>query len=102
MKKRDLFPMNEMDLKFSKIVIFSDQYKISEIRKCYSMVQISHFPTFLTFWDLENEVMVTNVQLVYISYLYIWVSLVEIHPFIQEIWCRQSTFGDLKNRVKVI
>ena len=26
MKKRDLFPMNEMDLKLSKIIIFSNQY----------------------------------------------------------------------------
>ena len=37
MKKRDLFPMNEMDLKFNKINVFSNQYKILEIRKCYSM-----------------------------------------------------------------
>ena len=28
MKKRDPFPMNEMDHKFGKIVIFSKQYKI--------------------------------------------------------------------------
>ena len=28
MKKRDLFSMNEMDLKFSKIIIFSNNYKI--------------------------------------------------------------------------
>ena len=41
MKKRDLFPMNEMNLKFSKIVIFSNQYKNLEIRKCYSMALIS-------------------------------------------------------------
>ena len=27
-KKRDSFPMNEMDHKFGKIVIFSKQYKI--------------------------------------------------------------------------
>ena len=27
MKKRDLFPMNERDLNFSKIVIFSNKYK---------------------------------------------------------------------------
>ena len=38
MKKRNPFPMNEMDLKFCKIIIFSKQYKILEIRKCYSMV----------------------------------------------------------------
>ena len=37
MKKRDLFPINEMDFKFSKIIILSKQYKILEIRKCYSM-----------------------------------------------------------------
>ena len=29
--------MNEMDVKFSKIVIFSNQFKLLEIRKCYSM-----------------------------------------------------------------
>ena len=28
MKKRDLFPMNEMDIEFSKIIIFSNEYKI--------------------------------------------------------------------------
>ena len=27
MKKRDLLPMNERDLNFSKIVIFSNKYK---------------------------------------------------------------------------
>ena len=32
-----LFPMNEMDHIFGKIVIFLKQYKILEIRKCYSM-----------------------------------------------------------------
>ena len=37
MKQRDLFPMNEMDLKLSTILIFSNQYKILEIRECYSM-----------------------------------------------------------------
>ena len=37
MKKRDLFPVNEMDLKSSKIVILSYQYKNLEIRKCHSM-----------------------------------------------------------------
>ena len=31
MKKRDLFAMNEMDLKLDIIVIFSCQYKILEI-----------------------------------------------------------------------
>ena len=40
MKKREPFPMNEMDHKFSKIVIFSKQYKILEIRKCYSMALV--------------------------------------------------------------
>ena len=40
MKKRDLFPMNEMDHKFGKIVIFSKQYKILEIRKYYSMALV--------------------------------------------------------------
>ena len=34
--KRDLFHMNEMDLRFNKIVILSNQYKILEIRKRYS------------------------------------------------------------------
>ena len=33
MKKRNWFPMNEMDLKFSKMVFFSNQYKILEIWK---------------------------------------------------------------------
>ena len=33
MKKMDLLTMNEMDLKFSKVVIFPDRYKILEIRK---------------------------------------------------------------------
>ena len=35
MKKMYLFPMNEMGLKFSKIVIFSNQYKILDPWKCY-------------------------------------------------------------------
>ena len=43
MKKRDPFPMNEMDHKFGKIVIFSKQYKILEIRKCYSMALVFTF-----------------------------------------------------------
>ena len=43
MKKRDLFPMNEMDLKFSKIAIYSNQYKILEIRERYSMALMSSF-----------------------------------------------------------
>ena len=46
MKKRDLFSMNEMDLKFSKIVIFSNQYKILEIRKCFSMALMFTFDIF--------------------------------------------------------
>ena len=29
--------MNEMDLKLSKIVMFFNQYKLLEIRKCFSM-----------------------------------------------------------------
>ena len=37
MKKKDRFPMNEMDLKFGKIVIFSKQYKLLEIQNCFSM-----------------------------------------------------------------
>ena len=41
--KRDLFPMNEMDLKFSKKKKNSNQYKIFEIQKCYSMALISTF-----------------------------------------------------------
>ena len=43
MKKMDLFPMNEMDLKFSKPVIFYKRYKILEIRKCYLMALMSTF-----------------------------------------------------------
>ena len=43
MKKRDQFPMNEMNHKFGKILIFSKQYKILEIRKCYSMALVSTF-----------------------------------------------------------
>ena len=43
MKKRGPFPMNEMDHKFGKIVIFSKQYKILEIRKCYSMALVFTF-----------------------------------------------------------
>ena len=43
MKKRDPFPINEMDHKFDKIVIFSKQYKILEIRKCYSMALVFAF-----------------------------------------------------------
>ena len=35
--------MNEMDLKFSKIITFSKQYKISEIRKGYLMALTSTF-----------------------------------------------------------
>ena len=35
--------MNEMDLKFGKIVIFSKQYKILEIGKCYSMAFVFTF-----------------------------------------------------------
>ena len=31
------FPMKEMDLKFNKIIIFSNHLKILEIRKCYLM-----------------------------------------------------------------
>ena len=43
MKKRDSFLINEMDHKFGKIVIFSKQYKILEIRKCYSMALVFTF-----------------------------------------------------------
>ena len=39
------FPINEMDNKFGKIVIFSKQYKILEIRKCYSMALVFTFDT---------------------------------------------------------
>ena len=38
MTKRDLFPMNEMDFKFNKIIIFSNKYKLFEILKCYSIL----------------------------------------------------------------
>ena len=37
MKKRNLFPLSEMDLKFSKIIIFSDQCEILEFQKYYLM-----------------------------------------------------------------
>ena len=37
------FPMNEMDHKFGIIVFFSKQYKILEIRKCYSMALVITF-----------------------------------------------------------
>ena len=43
MKKRDLFPMNELDLEFSKIAIFPNQYNILEIRECYPMALMSTF-----------------------------------------------------------
>ena len=43
MKKRNPFLMNEMDQKFSKIIIFSKQYTILEIRKCYSMALVFTF-----------------------------------------------------------
>ena len=39
--------MNEMDLKFSKIVIFSNQYIILEMRKCYSMALIGLISDFI-------------------------------------------------------
>ena len=35
--------MNEMNLKFSKIITFSNQYKILEIQKCFSIVLTSTF-----------------------------------------------------------
>ena len=38
-----LFPLNEMDLKFGKIVIFSSKYNIVEIRKGYSMALVFTF-----------------------------------------------------------
>ena len=41
MKKRYPFPM--MDNKFGKIVTFSKQYKILEIRKCYLMALVFTF-----------------------------------------------------------
>ena len=43
MKKRGPFPMNEMDHKFVKIVIFSKQYKLLEIWKSYSMALVFTF-----------------------------------------------------------
>ena len=43
MNKRNTFPMNEMGHKFSKIVCLSEQYKILEIRKCYSMALVFTF-----------------------------------------------------------
>ena len=35
--------MNEMDHNFGKVVIFSKQYKILEIRKCHSMTLVFTF-----------------------------------------------------------
>ena len=43
MNKRDPFPMNELDYKFGKNVIFSKQCKILEIRKFYSMALVFSF-----------------------------------------------------------
>ena len=43
MKKKNLFPMNEMDFEFSKIILISKQYKILEIRKCYSIALVFTF-----------------------------------------------------------
>ena len=43
MKKRNPFPMNEMDHKFGKIVIFSKLYEILDIRKSYSMALVSTY-----------------------------------------------------------
>ena len=43
MKKRDPFPMNERDLNFSNIVIFSNKYKNLKIHKCYSMALMCTF-----------------------------------------------------------
>ena len=43
MKKRDPFAMHEMVHKIGKIVIFSKQYKILEIQKCYSMALVLTF-----------------------------------------------------------
>ena len=37
MKKRDLIPMNEMDHKFNKIVIFLLSIENLEFQKCYSI-----------------------------------------------------------------
>ena len=42
-KKRGPFPVKEMYHKFGKIVIFSKQYKILEIRKCYPMALVFTF-----------------------------------------------------------
>ena len=36
-EERALFPMNEMIPKFSKILFFSNQFKILDIQKCYSI-----------------------------------------------------------------
>ena len=35
--------MNEMDHKFDKIVIFSKQYKLLKIQKCYPMALVFTF-----------------------------------------------------------
>ena len=43
MKKRGQFPMNEIDLKFNKISIFSKQYKNFGIQKCYLMALMATF-----------------------------------------------------------
>ena len=46
LKKRDPFPINERDLIFSKIVIFSNKYKNSKIRKCYKNAFFLHYKPF--------------------------------------------------------
>ena len=43
MKKRNPVPMNEMDNKFWQNLFFSKQYKILEIRKCYSTAMVFTF-----------------------------------------------------------
>ena len=53
MKKEDPFHMNEMNLKFSKIVIFSYKNKILEIRKCYSMALMFTFDLNRVPWHIN-------------------------------------------------
>ena len=60
MKKRDLFPMNQMEHKFSKIFIFSNQYNFLEIQECYSMSFIFTF-TYLKSSALTHKLILESM-----------------------------------------
>ena len=58
MKKRDLFPMNEMEKSF----FFSNQCKILEIQKCYSMVLMYNFDLlYLKLFALAHKLILESV-----------------------------------------